>query len=120
MRYLTRSLCAFPVLLLASFYATWVAGRLALGYWPRPSLDDPKSIEGGLMWLSYLVTMVLVTVGVPLFCLAVIALALVCMFRKPEGWSYRLLELLAALVLFVGFVLFARWDPHSVVAWYFD
>jgi len=120
MRYLTRLLCGYPLLLPSSFYATWVAGRLALGYWPRPSLDDPKSIEGGLMWFSYLVTMVLMFVGVPLFCFAVAAAALACIFRKPQGWSYQLLELLAALVLLVGFVLFARWDPHSVVEWYFD
>ena len=92
MGYVTRILCGFPVLVLASFYATWVAGRLAPGYWPRSSLDDPKNIEGGLMWL-YDVTAVLVLIGVPLFCLAVLVLALLFFFKKPDGWKTRLMEL---------------------------
>ena len=119
MRYVTRALCGFPLLVLASFYATWVAGRLALGYWPRSSLDDPKNIEGGLMWL-YDVTAVLVLFGVPLFCLAVLIFSLVCVFKKPAGWKTRLMELGGALVLFIGLMLFSHWDPQSVVEWYFD
>lgn len=119
MRYVTRALCGFPVLVLASFYATWVAGRLALGYWPRSSLDDPKNIEGGLMWL-YNVTAVLVIYGVPLFGLALLMLTLICLFRRQDGWKIRLIELSAALMLFVGLFLFSRWDPQSVIEWYFD
>ena len=88
LRYATRALCGFPVLLLASFYATWVAGRQALGYWPRSSFDDPKYIKGGLMGL-YDITEVLVLLGIPLFCLALPTLALVFFFQRPEGWKVR-------------------------------
>ena len=119
MRYITRALCSFPILVLVSFYATWVAGRLTLGYWPRSILDDPKNIKGGLMWL-YDVTWDLVVIGVPLFCLALLVLTLVCFFKKPDGWKTRLMELEGALILFVGLILFSYWDPQSVVAWYFD
>ncbi len=119
MRYVTRVLLGFPIMVLASIYATWLAGRLALGYWPRSSLDDPKHIEGGLMWL-YDVTALLVLVGIPMFCLVLLVLFFVCFFKKQDGWKTRLVELAGALVLFVGLVLFSYWDPQSVVEWYFD
>lgn len=119
MRYATRALCSFPTLLLTSFYATWVAGRQALGYWPRSSFDDPKHIKGGLMGL-YDITQVLIIVGIPLFCSALSVLALVCFYHRPEGWKSRLRELALALILFFGLLLFGRWDPHSVIEWYFD
>jgi hypothetical protein len=119
MRYATRILCSFPVFVLASFYATWTAGRLALGYWPRSSFDDPKSIEGSLMWL-YNFTAILVIIGIPLFCFILLSLILVCVFRKPDGWKRRLMELTAAVVLFAGLLLFSRWDPQSVIEWFFD
>jgi hypothetical protein len=119
MRYVTRTLCSFPPLVVLSFYGTWLAGRLALGYWPRPNLDDPKDIEDGLMWLSN-VTAVLVVIGIPVFWFAAVAIALICLFRKPAGWEHRLGELAVALVLFIGLVVFMRWDPQSVVRWYFD
>src|SRR5687768_8313784 len=119
MLYASRSLMVFPVLLLASFYATWAAGRLALGRWPRPSWDDPKRIEGAFMW-TYHVTGILLVPGVPLFCVAMLVLAWACLTKKPEGWQTRLRETLAALIVFVAVLAFIGWDPHSVVNWYFD
>jgi hypothetical protein len=119
MRYVPRILCAFPPLLLLSSYATWGAGRLALGHWPRSSLDDPKHIEGSLMWL-YDVTAVLVLIGVPLFCLASLIFGLIFLLNKPEGWQHRLKELLISICLFIGFLAFSRWDPQFVVEWFFD
>lgn len=119
MSYVTRLLCAFPVLVLAFIYGTWAAGRIALGHWPRSSFDDPKHIEGGLMWM-YDVTAYLFYFGIPLFCLALLVLAVICLVKKPQGWRNRLMELGLALALFVGLVLFSRWDPQSVVEWYFD
>ena len=89
MSYATRLLCGFPALVLAGIYGTWIAGRAALGYWPRSSLDDPKHIEGGLMWL-YDVTAYLIYFGIPLFCLAVLVLAAGLLTRKPDGWKNRL------------------------------
>jgi hypothetical protein len=119
MRYVTRALCIFPIFVLASFYATWVAGRLALGYWPRSSLDDPKNIEGGLMW-TYDVTAISVLYGVPLFGLSLLVFVLICFVKRPDGWKTRLLELAGALVLFVGLAFFSHWDPQSVIEWFFD
>lgn len=71
------------------------------------------------MW-PYHSTAVLITVGLPLFCFAVVGLSLICFFKKPDGWKTRLMEIGGALLLFVGLILFSRWDPHSVIEWYFD
>ena len=79
LRYSTRTLCGFPALLLASFYATWGTGRLALP-----------------------------------------VLALVCLFKRPEGWLDRLLELVFGLAFFFVLFIFTAWDPHSVIEWFSD
>jgi hypothetical protein len=100
-------------------YATWVAGRLALGRWPRLMYDDPKHIEGGLMWL-YDVTVTLIYFGLPFFPLALFVLALFCFIKRPDRWKARLAELGAAAVLFACFILFCYWDPQSVVEWLGD
>src|SRR4051812_3648070 len=44
-RLLLLSAWAYPLLLVAGFYGTWVIAWLVLGHPPRPSLDDPKSIS---------------------------------------------------------------------------
>jgi hypothetical protein len=41
---------AIPWISILSLYATWFAGRVALGHWPRPSQDDPKDIADIGLW----------------------------------------------------------------------
>jgi len=97
----------------------WVAGRLTLGYWPRSSFDDPKSIGGFFVWF-YGFTQILLFIGIPVFCLMLVAFFPICATKKLDGWKTRLTELTGAAVLFVGLMLFAKWDPQSVIEWFFD
>ena len=39
------ALCLYPLILVASLYATWFMAWAELGHRPVPSLDDPKSIS---------------------------------------------------------------------------
>jgi hypothetical protein len=78
----THVLMAYGPILVASFYATWLAGRISLGYWPRPSLDDPKGIIGFWMW-TYDVTAFLSLVGLPV----VGVLAAMSLFRPLRDGS---------------------------------
>src|SRR5204862_8268518 len=73
MRTLRAYALAYPVALPLAFLCTWLAGRLMLGHWPRPSLDDPKSI-GFLVDIPYTITGVLLMFGLPVFAVAVLAL----------------------------------------------
>ena len=109
---------AYPFALPLAIYLTWIAGRLTLRYWPRPSLDDPKSIG---IWVRILhtTTTLLLTVGLPVF--AIMILALLCRAVRDKSRRNRLLLHSGFSTLFmVGAILFLRWDPLHVVEWFMD
>ena len=115
----TYSLIAYPPILVASFYVTWLAGRLHLGYWPRSSLDDPKYIDGFWMW-TYDFTLALLLLGLPL----VVVSAVISLYRskanKSSQWKLRLVGVVIGLTLILLAIGFILWDPHRVIEWYFD
>jgi hypothetical protein len=115
----THMLIAYGPMLVASFYATWLGGRISLGHWPRSGLDDPKYIKGFWMW-TYDATAILLLVGLPIVGVA----AAMSLFRPLRGgsteWKARLVEAVAGIVLVLLAFGFMRWDPHNVVEWYFD
>lgn len=109
---------AYPVLLPLATYLTWLAGRWSLGHWPRPGLDDPKSI-GTLVSLMHGGTLLVATAGMGLFLAGWLVLLGVAV-RRPEerpalmrvsGWAAL------AFALAVGLL---RWDPLSVGNWLAD
>ena len=109
---------SYPGALLLAFLATWLAGRISLGHWPRPSLDDPKFI-GPLVDVPYTITMLLLLVGLPVFTVAV----LVLLHRAycDETWRKSfLLSSILSIVCMVATVCILRWDPLGVVEWYMD
>lgn len=115
----THALMAYGPLLVLSFYATWLAGRISLGYWPRSSLDDPKYIKGFWMW-TYDWTAIVMRVGLPVVAvLAAISILRPVVKKLPE-WKMRLMEVAIGIVLLAAAVAFMRWDPQNVVEWYFD
>lgn len=116
---ITRLVCAYPLTLIAYYYATWCAGYLMLGYWPRSSQDDPARIGGNLFDSFYIVTMLLILCQ-PMFCFAAASFALALLVWRPKKWLWRELELAIAIVLFFGAYWFQRWDPNSVVEWFWD
>ncbi len=109
---------AYPILLPAALLATWTAGRLSLGYWPRPSLDDPKSI-GPLVDFFYRGTELLLILGLPLFLTALLALVGRAVTHRPERRPLSLV-LFTALTSFCAVLLLLRWDPLQVMRWYAD
>lgn len=119
MRKLAVANLLYPFLVVAAFYATWVAGRHELGHWPRPNFDDPSQIGGVAPVFDYVTTFLLLA-GFPALCVShVVAAAL--LFGKPEYRTRRavLVEVLALMSLALLF-LFPRWDPQRVIKWYFD
>lgn len=113
-------LMAYPFVLLASFYATWIAGRLTLGHWPRPSLDDPKSI-GGLVGVPYGLTVVLLSLGLFVFAFLVIATICEAMMSEDRDLRKRALTVsLKAVIFMVAVIGLSLLDPFGVSAWFMD
>jgi len=109
---------AYPALLSLAFAATWVAGRLSLGHWPRASLDDPKSIGIGVD-VPYLATLFLMMAGLPAFAVSVLVLLGVAWREPVQRW--RRLRLAALAITFmVATIAVLRWDPWRIVEWFMD
>lgn len=104
----------FPAILL---YGEWVLAWYMLGHIPRPSLDDPKFIDGSswmhpLFFLAFLGLMPVFFVALPLntFYLA----------NNQMGWRHRALRIVAFLFLWAGLVVLLVADPGHVVYWWLD
>jgi hypothetical protein len=109
---------AFPFILPLALYLTWLAGRFTLGYWPRPSLDDPKFIGSWVSILHTLTTLLLMG-GFPVF--AVIIPALLCRALLDQPHRNRLLLVSGcSSVCMMGAIMFLRWDPLGVAEWFMD
>jgi hypothetical protein len=108
----------YPFLLPLALYSTWVAGRLSLGHWPRPSLDDPGSIG---LWVDIpcMLTGVLLVLGLPAFLAAVTVLAHRA-FHDAAQRKNLLATAAVSVVLMIAVTLFLRWDPWRVGDWFMD
>jgi hypothetical protein len=116
MRALRAYALAYPLALPLAFLCTWLAGRLALGHWPRPSLDDPKSI-GFLVDVPYTITGALLMFGLPVF--AVANLALIWRGSRDAAQRRSLSAVYGvSLIAMVAVVALIRWDPWGIIAWY--
>jgi hypothetical protein len=104
---------AFVILL----YATWAGGRISLGYWPQPSVDDPQNIPG--LALPYLLIKI-AQLLVPAAALLPILTATQAVFTRNPEKNWRLIDAAAITALHAASILFLRWDPHSVATWFAD
>jgi hypothetical protein len=109
---------AYPIVLPLAFLATWLAGRLSLGYWPRPSLDDPKHI-GAWVDVPYNITALLMVVGLPAFAFGIISLIYRGYCDETRRRSLLLVSTLSVICM-VATVLILRLDPWGIVTWYAD
>jgi hypothetical protein len=118
MKALQAYVLSYPGALLLALFGTWLAGRVSLGHWPRPSLDDPKFI-GVWVDIPYTITWVLLLVGLPAFVIAVSALLYRAYCDKARRKKLLLVSALS-IVCMVATILVLRWDPLGVAAWYMD
>jgi hypothetical protein len=104
-----------PVLALGLVYLLSWYGQAAIGHWPRPVLDDPKSIVSGdwlydsLYALAYVF---LAATALSLFVLPILTLGLVN--KSPRLWL-----LFMTAVLVIGYVI-VRADPGQRFYWLLD
>lgn len=107
----------YPVIIAVGFYTQWLSSWYVLGHCPVPMLDDPKDIPStawlfvinGLL-LASAPPMALVTMAVHVGYLAAVS-------PLPARKSCR--SIVAGL-LWVGLIVLFRFDPGSVMEWWFD
>lgn len=112
----------YPLALLACLYATWAAARLALGHWPRASLDDPKDV-GGLTPAFYLATGLLMIAMLPALgatFMAVVAAAVSEVARRPRSWRRVAWAVAVPAAGWAAGVWLLRLDPAGVLYWFMD
>ena len=115
----TQVFLIFPIVLVLFFYFTWLAGRVSLGHWPAPHIDDPKFIEGFWMW-TYDLTAILFYIGIPASFLCAIVSLIRCLITNSTNWRNRVAEVIVGFGLLVLAIVFLRWDPNNVIEWFFD
>lgn len=96
-------------------HLTWVVARLSLGYWPRPSLDDPKGIAviGPLLWATLILIVLMPLALAGLWVLPMIALS-------RGRWMRAAVQLFAGVMLITIGIALLRWDPFDVAVWFMD
>lgn len=121
-RWVRRCTLAYPVLLPAALYGTWVIARLSLGRWPRPSIDDPKYINI-VVSCAHSFVIYIVIFGLPIFAFLVVLSLLCgllrCLLKRPHGMRLAGYACLS-MVLMVLAICFLYWDPLSVLNWFLD
>ena len=120
--------CAvYSLVVLSSFYATYLTACCVLGHRPRVYLDDPRFI-GPIVEVPYASTFFFVQ-GIPFIWVSCAVLVVAAVARNL--WRASVQPLREAVQRFVAPFLWGvffwtssfvvlRWDPLSVVYWYFD
>ena len=116
--FLTVASWLYPVVLVASFYATWAIAWVMLGHMPRPSLDDPKYISGWVI-LPYCISMVLLIAFPTALGGGVIWTVWSGVQRKFRGLTTASAFTLL-MAVWIAAITFLRIDPWRVGDWFMD
>ncbi len=104
-----------PLLPLVLVHFEYMVGRVALGHWPRSSIDDPMGIAFG----NFVHVFTFISVPLALLCAALLmglVMWIVSTGRLLVAASLLLVNALSWAVL-IGY---CRLDPHRILYWWFD
>ena len=109
----------YPLVFLACLYGQWFLSWYVLGHVPRPSLDDPKYIDGA-SWMHPVTSVALM--GLLPSAGAGLALNGLHVVLNRPGLPRTALRMLCLLGLWAGTVVLLRWDAktYQVVEWWTD
>lgn len=108
----------YPIVLIASFYATWAIAWAMLGHMPRPSMDDPKYISG---WVDvpYNITLLLI-IGSPAALVGGVSWTAWSGVQRQLSRPTKASALTLLITLWIGAISFLRVDPWQAVYWFGD
>ena len=113
----------YPFTILLCLYAAWVAGRIELGHWPIPYQDDPyQYMESTRQFFEEILKLLTIGALVALIAsLALIIAGFINGFRKRSGNPWLPFYIMIwTIMTWIGTMLFLRWDPLRVLAWFMD
>lgn len=117
MKTLRVCVLSYPAALLLALAITWIAGRISLGYWPRPSLDDPKQI-GTLVDIPYTITHLLIIWGLPAFSIGM--LWMLCDALRDKSRRTSLFPSAIAALFMITAIVIIQLDPLGIASWFMD
>lgn len=107
----------YPVFALGALYGQWLLSWLILGHQPRPSIDDPKYIDGA-SWMHDITAFALIGCLPMALVTAVVNTVYFCAHSNP---GLRLsLRIVGIVGLWIGALLLLRSDIGLVVSWWLD
>jgi hypothetical protein len=115
-------LAMYPILTAVCCYGTWIVAASFIGHWPKPSIDDPKSINFAVDLMSAVALALALIMPLVLF-VNVAALIIEGIFRirsqRHLVWGWLDLIVISVVCWFAGFIAL-RIDPPHVVNWLMD
>lgn len=117
MKTLRVCVLSYPAVLLLALATTWIAGRISLGYWPRPSLDDPGQI-GILVDIPHTITCLLIILGLPAFSIGI--LWMLCEALREKSRKANLSTSALAALFMITAILIIQLDPLGIASWFMD
>lgn len=107
----------YPVFALVTLHGQWCLAWWVLGHQPRPSLDDPKYIDGA-SWMHDITAVALLGYVPMALVTAVLNTAFFCAHSHP---GLRLsLRVVGIVGLWIAVPLILRSDHGLVVSWWLD
>jgi hypothetical protein len=115
LRFLHHLFALLPIVSLATLYLfSWRVASV-IGYWPRPSLDDPKFVVASDLPATVFYDLVMVLILGSGMAIIMFPLLSLMLFHRQS----RLRLVVLALIFIAGWVLL-RSDPGDRVLWYMD
>jgi hypothetical protein len=108
---------AYPLFVLTVLYGQWLLSWSVLGHRPRPSIDDPKYIDGA-SWMHDITAIAILGFCPVGLCAAV--LNTIHFLRHQNPGFVLSVRLSLILTLWLGTILLLRADPGRVVDWWLD
>jgi len=108
----------YPLLVLGLLYGEWLLGWFVLGHPPRPTIDDPKFLEG-TSWVHPIT--VLGFFGLlPAACAALVLNVMDTTLTAQKSYFRVGVRLLLLFTIWYGFIIHLSWDPGGIFDWWLD
>jgi hypothetical protein len=111
----------YPFLAVAALYGCWLLASRILGHAPIAWIDDPAETlsRGGLGWLYFVVTWLVVVGMFPAFLASVVSNYVHILKRRSSAVQAGI-RAMTVVGVWLWFWMWIRTDPHEIIKWWMD